>query len=135
MDSLALSFLIVGGAIVALPFLDPKDDRARIALFGICIALTWRYLVWRFADTLPPLALSADSLYAWAFSIIEGLACVGWTFGFVNLSRTKSRSREATEQRAWLTALPSAPACGSGFSMMGAGPGSKLCVRRKAPST
>ena len=109
MDSLALSFLIVGGAIVALPFLDPKDDRARIALFGICIALTWRYVVWRFADTLPPLALSIDSLYAWAFSIVEGLACVGWTFGFVNLSRTLDRRREATEQRAWLDRLPSPP--------------------------
>src|SRR5207245_6892905 len=75
----------------------------------ICIALTWRYVVWRFAETLPPLALSVDSLYAWAFSIIEGLACVGWTFGFVNLSRTRSRSGEATEQRAWLTARPRVP--------------------------
>ena len=102
MSALALSFLIVGGAILALPFLDPKHDRARIALFGICIALTWRYVVWRFTDTLPPLALSADSLYAWAFSGIEGLACVGWTFGFVNLSRTLDRSREASEQRIWL---------------------------------
>jgi cellulose synthase (UDP-forming) len=109
MDSLALSFLIVGGAIVALPFLDPKDDRARIALFGICIALTWRYVVWRFAETLPPFALSVDSLYAWASSIIEGLACVGWTFGFVNLSRTLDRRREATEQRVWLDQLPSPP--------------------------
>src|SRR2546428_11818702 len=109
MGSLALSFLVVGSAMLALPFLDPKDDRARIALFGICIVLTWRYVGWRFAETLPPLAPSIDSLYAWAFSIIEGLACVGWTFGFVNLSRTKNRSREATEARAWLERLPSPP--------------------------
>jgi cellulose synthase (UDP-forming) len=109
MDSLALTLLVVGSAMLALPFLDPKDDRARIALFGICIVLTWRYVVWRFADTLPPLAVGVDSLYAWGFAIIEGLACVGWTFGFVNLSRTRSRSGEASEHRAWLERLPYPP--------------------------
>jgi cellulose synthase (UDP-forming) len=109
MDSLALTLLVVGSAMLALPFLDPKDDRARIALFGICIVLTWRYVVWRFADTLPPLAVGVDSLYAWGFAIIEGLACVGWTFGFVNLSRTRSRSSEASEHRAWLERLPYPP--------------------------
>ena len=109
MDSLALSLLVVGSAMLALPFLDPKDDRARIALFGVCIVLTWRYVVWRFADTLPPLALSADSLYAWAFSVIEASACLGWTFGFANLSRTRSRSGEASEHRAWVERLPRPP--------------------------
>jgi len=34
MDSLALTLLVVGSAMLALPFLDPKDDRARIALAG-----------------------------------------------------------------------------------------------------
>jgi cellulose synthase (UDP-forming) len=109
LDPLALTLALAGAAILVLPFLDPKDDRARIALFGICIVLIWRYVGWRFAETLPPLAMSADSLYAWAFSIVEALACLGWTFGFVSLSRTKSRSREATEQHAWLTALPRVP--------------------------
>ena len=109
MDSLALTLLVVGSAMLALPFLDPKDDRARIALFAVCIALTWRYVVWRFADTLPPLALSANSLYAWGFAVIEALACVGWTFGFVNLSRTRNRSGEASEHRVWLEQLPYPP--------------------------
>jgi cellulose synthase (UDP-forming) len=109
MDSLALTLLVIGSGMLALPFLDPKDDRARIALFGICVVLTWRYVVWRFAATLPPLALSVDSLYAWGFAIIEALACLGWTFGFVNLSRTRSRSGEASEHRAWVERLPHPP--------------------------
>jgi cellulose synthase (UDP-forming) len=109
MNSLALTLLIIGSAMLALPFLDPKDDRARIALFGACGILTWRYVVWRFADTLPPLALGVDSLYAWGFAIIEASACLGWTFGFANLSRTKSRSGEASEHRAWLERLPHPP--------------------------
>jgi cellulose synthase (UDP-forming) len=109
MHAFGLTFLIAGAAIIALPFLDPKDSRARTALFALCIVLTWRYIVWRFAETLPPLELRFDSIYAWGFSIVEALACVGWTFGFVNLARTRSRSGEATEQRAWLTGLPKMP--------------------------
>jgi CheY-like chemotaxis protein len=109
MNSRALTLLIIGSAMLALPFLDPKDNRARIALFGVCVILTWRYVVWRFADTLPPVALSATGLYAWAFAVIEASACLGWTFGFVNLTRTKSRSAEASEHRSWLTTPPRVP--------------------------
>ena len=91
-----LTLALCGGALIGLPFLDHKDNRARTALFAICIVLTWRYILWRFTDTLPPLALRFESLYAWGFSLTEALACLGWTFGFITLSRTKSRSDEAT---------------------------------------
>src|SRR5437763_2292653 len=102
LGSFGLTFALAGAAVVALPFLDPKDDRARTALFAICLVLTWRYVIWRFSDTLPPFELHFDSLYAWAFSVVEALACRGWTLGFLNLSRTKNRSQEATEQGARL---------------------------------
>src|SRR5690348_13571827 len=101
MEHLALSFAVAGAALLALPLLDPKNDRARAALFGICILLIWRYLWWRFETTLPPLEWRFDSLYAWAFSTTEAIAILGWTIGFVTLSRTKDRSAEATEQCAW----------------------------------
>jgi cellulose synthase/poly-beta-1,6-N-acetylglucosamine synthase-like glycosyltransferase len=106
---LGLTLALCGGALIGLPFLDPKDNRARTALFVICIVLTWRYILWRFTDTLPPLALRFESLYAWGFSVTEALACLGWTFGFINLSRTKSRSDEATRQRTWLAASKHLP--------------------------
>ena len=67
MADFGLTFLVLGGAILALPFLDPKDERVRAVLFGVCILLTWRYLWWRVSDTLPPFALNFGSLYAWGF--------------------------------------------------------------------
>ncbi len=109
MGSLGLAFLVVGGGIITLPFLDPKDERTRTALFAICIVLIWRYVLWRFAATLPAFALRFDSLYAWGFSSVEALACLGWTIGFVHLSRTRDRSREATEHRVWLAGLTQPP--------------------------
>jgi cellulose synthase (UDP-forming) len=109
MDAFGLSFLVIGGLILVLPLLDPKDNRARAALLAICIILTWRYIGWRFSATLPPFAWRLDSLYPWAFSTIEALANVGWTLGFITLSRTKDRSREATEQRVWIEQLPRPP--------------------------
>jgi cellulose synthase (UDP-forming) len=109
MEHLGLSLAVLGGAIVVLPFLDPKDERARAALFGLCILLSWRYLWWRFDETLPPFALTFDSLYAWAFCAAEAIAIVGWTISFVTLSRIKDRSPEATEQTAWLECLPRPP--------------------------
>jgi cellulose synthase (UDP-forming) len=109
MGELGLTFLIIGAGTLALPFLNPKDDRVRALLFGVCILLTWRYLWWRFAETLPPFALTFDSLFAWGFSAVEALAVAGWTVSFVTLSRTKDRSREATEQSAWLERLDVLP--------------------------
>lgn len=109
MEHLGLSLAVIGAAVVALPFLDPKDERARTALFGICILLIWRYLWWRFSETLPPFAFSFDSLYAWTFSIVEAAAVLGWTLSFVTLCRTKDRSREVDEQYAWLERVPRLP--------------------------
>jgi cellulose synthase (UDP-forming) len=108
-NELGLTFFVVGVAVLVLPFCDQKDNRVRVVLFGVCIALTWRYVWWRFAETLPPFALTFDSLFAWGFSAVEALAIVGWTFSFVTLSRTKDRSREATEQSAWLEQLEFLP--------------------------
>src|SRR5207248_7165048 len=109
MEDFGLTFLIVGAGILALPFLSPKNNRVRTILFGVCIVLTWRYVWWRVAETLPPFELRFDSLFAWGFSTVEGLAVVGWTVSFITLSRTKDRSREATEQCGWLEESPSPP--------------------------
>src|SRR5437868_14907346 len=108
-----LTLALCGCALIGLPFLDPKDNRTRTALLAICIVLTWRYIFWRFTDTLPRLALRFESLYAWGFSVSEALACRGWTFGFINLSRTKSRCDEATRQRTWPDATSHLPCIGA----------------------
>src|SRR5260370_17537913 len=94
MAYLGLSLVVLGAAIFALPFLDPKDERARAGLFGICILLTWRYLWWRFAATLPPFALRFDSLYAWGFTLVELVANLGWILGFIPLSPVRAPARD-----------------------------------------
>jgi cellulose synthase (UDP-forming) len=105
MDNLALTLVVIGAAILVLPHLNTTDNRARFGVFAVCIVLTWRYVAWRFAVTLPPLALRIDSLYPWAFSTIEALANLGWVLGFITLSRTIDRRQEATQQRSWLNRL------------------------------
>jgi cellulose synthase (UDP-forming) len=109
MENFGLTLLLIGAGILIVPFLDPKANWARSVLFGICILLTWRYVGWRFAETLPPLALKFDSLYAWGFAAVEGAVNIGWTLGFITLSRTHDRSAEATFLTKSLTAQPSLP--------------------------
>jgi len=109
MEHLALSLAVVGTAVLALPLLDPKDERARAVLFGVCILLTWRYLWWRFASTLPPFEWRFDSLYAWGFSVAEAIAILGWTIGFVTLSRIRERSADSSRQSAWLETVDRLP--------------------------
>src|SRR5215468_3425544 len=53
-----LTFVLIGAATLLLPHLDRRDNRARMALFGICILLVWRYVAWRFSVSIPPLAPS-----------------------------------------------------------------------------
>jgi len=48
-----LTFVLIGAATLLLPHLDPRDNRARMALFGVCILLVWRYVGWRFSATIP----------------------------------------------------------------------------------
>ena len=109
MSDLGLTFVIIGAAALFLPHLNPQDNRARMAVLGVGILLTWRYIAWRFAATIPPLALRLDSLYPWAFATVEAAAALGSTLSFATLARTIDRSREATANRAWLNRLPSVP--------------------------
>ena len=102
LSDFGLTFLLVGAAALVLPFLDPRDSRARLVLFGVCIVLTWRYVAWRFAATIPPLALHLDSLYPWMFAIVEAAAAIGSTLAYIMLGRTLDRGPEATGNRAWL---------------------------------
>lgn len=109
MGDIALTLVVIGAAILVLPHLDPKDNKARLALFAVCIILTWRYIGWRFSMTLPSFALSLESLYPWAFATIEALANLGWTLGFIVLSRTIDRRPEVAANREWLGELERPP--------------------------
>lgn len=109
MSDLGLTLIVIGAAALVLPYCDRQDNRTRMTVFGIGALLTWRYILWRFTSTLPPLELSLESLYPWAFAIVEGFAAVGATIGFVTFGRTLDRNPEATRYREWLDRLPGVP--------------------------
>jgi len=108
-SDLSLTLIIIGAATLVLPFCDRRDNRVRSVLFAVGTLLTFRYIVWRFAETLPPFELSLESLYPWTFAVFEAIAAMGATIGFVTFSRTLDRKAEATRYREWLDRLPCVP--------------------------
>jgi cellulose synthase (UDP-forming) len=104
-SDLGLSAILIAAAGLFLPQLDPSSNRPRFLIFGLCVFLSWRYLAWRFAATIPPLAPTLDSLYPWTFAVLETVMTVGATISLLTLSRTVDRSGEATRHRAWLDGL------------------------------
>ena len=54
LETLAPGLLVAGVALVALPWLRPNDERARAAVVAVVVVLMWRYMVWRWLSTLPP---------------------------------------------------------------------------------
>ncbi|WP_207458965.1 glycosyltransferase [Azospirillum sp. SYSU D00513] len=99
--SFAPGLLVCGAALAILPFCDREDSRVRTVMFGICILLCWRYMVWRFTESIPPLALDAETLCAWLFALLEAGTAVSSTLAFVMLSRVRNRSPEADVHADW----------------------------------
>jgi cellulose synthase (UDP-forming) len=108
-EVLAPGVLVLGAALVVLPWLRPREERARVAMVVVVIVLMWRYMLWRWTSTLPPLAFSLDCVVGLIFVSIETLAIVGSTISLVFLVRLKSRSADVERNAAWLVALSKPP--------------------------
>lgn len=99
--SFAPALLVCGAALAVLPFCERDDTRVRVVMFGICIALGWRYIVWRFAVSIPPFSLDAEAISSWLFALLEAATTVSSTLAFVMLSRVRNRSAEADRHVGW----------------------------------
>jgi cellulose synthase (UDP-forming) len=108
-DSVSLGLVIAALAVAILPWLNRDNVLVRTVTIGVCLAVTWRYLVWRVLETLPPLAFNADFLLGLVFLVVEGLAIVGTTVSLVLMTRIKSRSPDADRNTPWLASLPRKP--------------------------
>jgi cellulose synthase (UDP-forming) len=95
------SLLIAGLALAVLPFCRRTNEVVRSGMFGLCIVLAWRYVAWRFAETIPAPELSAQAIGAWAFAGLEAATTVSATLAFVMLSRVRDRHAEATAHADW----------------------------------
>ncbi|WP_456779816.1 glycosyltransferase [Bradyrhizobium sp. USDA 3315] len=63
--------------------------------------LSWRYMAWRFTETLAPLDRTAGALFSWGFAMLEALTVLSSTIAFFILSRVKERTSEADQYSEW----------------------------------
>ncbi|MFG3597358.1 glycosyltransferase family 2 protein [Bradyrhizobium sp. RDI18] len=92
---LTMDMGILLGLLVMARLLDPLHAKDRI-LFGITTsALLILYGLWRWNDTLPPFALSAESLWPRLFISFEFLAILYTLISIAILFRTTDRSAQA----------------------------------------
>lgn len=101
-ESLGPALVVLGLLSLLLPWLSRDNAYARAPLVAVTLIITWRYLLWRLTDTVPPFALSADWIGGIIFVGAEILNGIGTTVTWIFLSRARSRSKEATANTAWL---------------------------------
>ena len=91
--SIDLGLLI--GLLVLKRLLDPQLARDRILFGSTAGALLIIYVAWRWHDTLPAFALSAQNLWQYFFFAFEALAIVYTMMSIVILFRNVDRSAQA----------------------------------------
>jgi len=109
LEALAPGILVIGALLVALPWLSPRDERARAVMVVVLVVLMWRYMFWRWFSTLPVPELSLDFAVGLIFVLIETLAVLGSTINLMFVSRLKDRSPDADRNLAWLAFQPKLP--------------------------
>ncbi|MGY3616221.1 glycosyltransferase [Bradyrhizobium sp. USDA 10063] len=93
--------VIMGLRLLVLPLISPSRWYWRAMLLGAAVVLSWRYVVWRFTDTLVPLDWTVDALFSWGFATLEALTVLSSSIAFFILSRVKERTTEADRHAGW----------------------------------
>jgi cellulose synthase (UDP-forming) len=109
LDAIWPGIMLAGAALLVLPCLRPEDVRARAAMVAVMLLLMWRYLLWRWLASLPPLGFTLEWLVGIIFITTETLMLLGTSVSLVFLARTSNRSPDADRNAAWLRALKPAP--------------------------
>ena len=104
--SLGPALLALGFAMALLPLFKPDTQPFRILVFATVILLGWRYIVWRFDETIPEFDFSLDAWVAWLFLALEAMTMVSATISAVFMSRTLDRRREADTHLSWWGTAP-----------------------------
>ncbi len=91
-----LPSLVIGSLLLLwLPLLPRKRTWARSIVLGFFVALCWRYLAWRLADTLPPFEFTLSGLWSWLFFVGELVGGTNITIHYFLLTRRVDRRAEA----------------------------------------
>jgi cellulose synthase (UDP-forming) len=109
LDTMAPGLLVIGAALIALPWMSPRNERARMAVVAVIIVLMWRYMVWRWLYTLPPMGFSLEWILGLIFTMVETLAMLGTTIGLITLTRLSDRTPQVQQNLSWLDAQSPPP--------------------------
>jgi cellulose synthase (UDP-forming) len=110
MSILSIDLGILVGLLVMARLLDPQRPRDRI-LFGVTTAaFLILYGLWRWRDTLPEFAVSAESLWPRLFISFELIAILYTLISIVILFRSTDRTEQADAAQRVLSAADSYPA-------------------------
>lgn len=102
LGSSSIHLLLVFGLGLIMPYwVDPRNTRHRVILFGIAGLLAVRYAWWRATQTLAPMGLTLDMAASWSLFALEMLALLGSVSAFAIMSRTRNRSAEADAHEGW----------------------------------
>jgi cellulose synthase (UDP-forming) len=102
LEILAPGMLVIGAALVVLPWLKPGNERARVAVVAVVVVLMWRYMSWRWLATLPPVGLTVDWIVGIVFAVVETMAMLGTTIGLIGLTRLSDRTPQVERNLRWL---------------------------------
>jgi cellulose synthase (UDP-forming) len=91
-----------------LAWCDRRSLLTRAALIAVCIALGFRYILWR-STTIPSLASPVDFGVGLLFYCVEALALLGSTLTLILLTRLRNRTAETDRNIDWWASLPSPP--------------------------
>ena len=108
-DAVLPGILIALLAIAVFPWVNRDHVIVRGITIGACLAMMWRYLLWRTFYTLPPADFSADFVLGVLFLAAEVLCATSTSISLIALTRTRSRTVDADQNLQWLAELPRPP--------------------------
>jgi len=108
-DAFLPSIVIAALGIAILPWVDRNNPWVRASALGICVVLSWRYMLWRVFYTIPPINQPLNFIVGALFAAIEALSMAGTTLTEFFLARVRSRTGEADRNLPWLTGLEHPP--------------------------
>ena len=108
-DAFLPSIVIAALAVAVLPWVNRSNPWVRASALGLCVILSWRYMLWRIFNTIPPIDEPLNFAVGVFFTAVEALSMVGTTLTELFLSRVRDRTKEADRNVAWLTGLERLP--------------------------
>ena len=107
--SLVPALFVLGFGLLVTTLCRPDQPVVRACLFACVIALAWRYVLWRYDETIPAFELATQPILSWGFFLLEASTVVSSTLAFLVLSRTRDRKDEASRYDGWWKSVGAAP--------------------------